>query len=91
MRKLLDALIALAVISLIVGIFWAFGLHLWAVTFGLIGGVVALMEGVSVWRDRQTLSQRFWAFRKIHPVQAWLLIGLLAMAWFLLLVHLTAK
>lgn len=86
-----DALIAVLVVAAFIGLFLWAGLSSWALTFGFIAGVVALSEGISVWRTGRSLSQRFWAWRHEHPVKAWVIMVALAGAWLGLLVHLMWK
>ena len=86
-----DALIALLVIGALFLIFWLAGLHGWAWLWLAIAGVVGIAELWAKLATGKTLSQRFWAYRKEHPVRAWMLIGVLTLAWVGLLVHLTWK
>lgn len=83
-----DALVAVVVIAVLVGTFWAVGLGYWTWLWALIVLAVVAMELIAKLRTGRTLSQQFWAYRKRHPKTAWAITALLAAGWAGLLIHL---
>ena len=77
----MDVLIALPILLVLTLPFLLKRMWRWV---GLIG-LIAAYEGVLALVTKQTLSQEFWRHFE------WRLIGLLAGAWVLLLVHLAWK
>ena len=84
--KLLVAFLLLWV-ALTVAFFWA-GLAVWGWLWLAILLSVVVAEGVSILRSGRTITQRFQAWAVLHKVQAALLLGGMAVAWGLLLLHL---
>ena len=60
-------------------LFWVF------MTFYVAFG---LQEWMSVAQTGLSISQHFWAFAQIHPLQAWIIIITMFTMWMALLVHL---
>lgn len=84
----MDALIALLVISTLVGAFWLAGLKFWAGFWVGMLILLAAFELASKLLTGYTLSQSFWRFRQRKPKTAWALTALLAVLWIGLLAHL---
>ncbi len=84
----MDALWALLGIGLLVLPFILLHLWAWVWLIGLITLVVGIVELICYLRNHRTLSQRFWQFKRDHPVEGWCLLTLLGIAWILLLGHL---
>ena len=74
-------------VALTVAFFWA-GLAVWGWLWLAILLSVVVAEGVSILRSGRTITQRFGAWARVHKVQAVLLLGGMAAAWGLLLLHL---
>ena len=63
----------------------------WLTTFSIILLDVVIAEIVATLTKGQTISQMFWEFSLAYPVRGWIIIGMLAGAFFLLLWHLGTK
>ena len=63
----------------------------WLVTMATIGTTVGVSEIVSKISTGKTISNHFWTWSLIHPGTAWLVLGLLALGWGSLLLHLAWK
>lgn len=64
--------------------------------FACMAGCMAwfgIMEGVAKWfgGENHTLSQYFWLHVKDHPATGYLAIGMMVIAWALLMLHLVWK
>lgn len=86
-----DAVVAVVAILVLLLPFALSGLWWWVALIGVIAGVVAAFELSARAKSGKTLSQQFWAFKQQHPKTAWAIVGLLALAWAGLLVHLVWK
>ena len=83
-----DAFLIVGILSVVLGVFAIFKLWYWTIFFGIVALALGIVELVRVKREGKTLSQRFWAFRKENPAGSWLVVGVLALFWIVLLIHL---
>ena len=85
------------VIALIGGLILPFlfltgtGRKFWLVTMTIIGLVVGGSELVAKLSTGHSISQHFWTWSLLHPMTAWIVLGLLALGWGSLLIHLAWK
>jgi len=83
-----DALVIVALLLGSVGLFWFAGLRYWAYFWLSLTLILALWEGVAKLRKGRTLSQRFQAYRRDHPLMAGVLLGMMVLGTIGLAVHL---
>lgn len=89
-RKIRDLMIGLGAIILLVWAFWN-GPELWDWFIISIAILVVIWELASRLITGKTLSEHFWAYNQSHPKKKWVYLGLLALVWIGLLVHLGWK
>jgi hypothetical protein len=63
----------------------------WLSTFSALVGVIAIAEIVGVSTQQHTISQMFWEWSVANQGKAWLILGMLTVAFGLLIWHLAAK
>ena len=94
MNKGTSLLELLCIVGILCGLvlpFVIFGLWWWAGMMALIGIVFGAFEYIRWAITGKTLSQDFWKWSKEHRWQAWIIIIIMAVAWALLLIHLSCK
>lgn len=88
---------AVFIIGLIVGLVMPFilltgiGRRYWLICMATIGGVVGGMEILSKLTSGKTISAHYWTWSILHESTSWIVIGILAIGWINLLVHLQWK
>lgn len=63
----------------------------WVGTISAMGVCLGIGELLSKNMTGMTLSKTFWVFSLEYPVQAWIILGCMLSAWFLLMLHLSWK
>jgi len=86
-KKARDLVVGLAAVTLLVAAFWN-GPEWWDWFIISLAGFVGAWELVLRLATGKTLSQHFWAYNERRPKGKWVRIGILAVAWAGLLVHL---
>lgn len=86
-----EALSLLAMIALLIAPWFIVGLHIWGWLFVCISLTVLGFEGYSYFKYGKTISQIFWAFKKKHPISAWIVFLITSIGWIILGVHLLNK
>lgn len=69
--------------SLVAKQYWLFSVFL--VFFFCFG----IIEWIATAKTGKTVSQKFWAYGKEHPVGKWIVLSGMLVAWLALLVHLS--
>jgi len=87
LKKARDLVVGIAAVVLLVAAFWN-GSEWWDWFIISLAVVVAIWELLLRLFTGKTLSQHFWAYNEQHPKGKWVRIGILAVAWAGLLVHL---
>jgi len=85
----MDAIIILVVFGLGVLLpFYLFKLWWWFWFWVTIATALAIFELVCFLKTGKTISQRFWAWRKNHPLGKWIVLAGLIAFWTYLILHL---
>ena len=89
--SILEVLFIIGLMACLILPFVIFHLWHWAILMGLICLVFGIMELEAYITTHKTLSQQFWKWSEEHRWQAWVILGVLAIGWIMLLAHLSVK